>query len=157
MTVRIRLVVNGSSREVEVDPSRALVHVLRDQLRLTGTRFGCLTGHCGACTVHLDGRAVKACTVLAAGADGARIDTIEGVAAEGRLHPLQRAFWDHFGFQCGFCTPGMIMTALEILAEDSRPDEAAIRRALAGNLCRCTGYQTIVEAIQAAAGEGAER
>lgn len=157
MTVRIRLVVNGSPHEVEVEPSRPLVHALREQLRLTGTRFGCLTGHCGACTVRLDGRAVKACTVLAASADGARIETIEGLAADGRLHPVQQAFWDRFGFQCGFCTPGMIMTALEILAEHPRPDEATIRRALGGNLCRCTGYQTIVEAIRAAADGGADR
>jgi carbon-monoxide dehydrogenase small subunit len=154
--MRIRLIVNGMAREAEVDPTRALVHVLRDQLRLTGTRVGCLTGHCGACTVHLDGRAVKACTVLAASADGAKVETLEGVAAAGRLHPLQQAFWERFGFQCGFCTPGMIMTALEILAEHPRPDEATIRRGLGGNLCRCTGYQTIVEAIQAA-GEGADR
>ncbi|HXF83308.1 MAG TPA: (2Fe-2S)-binding protein [bacterium] len=150
MTSRVHLVVNGTPHELEVDPSQALVHVLRDQLRLTGTRFGCLTGHCGACTVRLDGRAVKSCTVLAASADGARIETIEGLAADGTLHPLQRAFWERFGFQCGFCTPGMIMTALEILAEHPHPDEATIRRLLGGNLCRCTGYQTIVEAIQAA-------
>ncbi|HET6946818.1 MAG TPA: (2Fe-2S)-binding protein [bacterium] len=149
--LRIHLVVNGSAREVEVDSRRPLVHVLRDQLGLTGTRFGCLTGHCGACTVRLEGRAVKSCTILAASADGQRIETIEGVAHDGNLHPVQRAFWEHFGFQCGFCTPGMIMTALEVLAEHPHPDEATIREALAGNLCRCTGYQAIVDAILAAA------
>ncbi len=154
--VHIRLLVNGSAREVEVDPRRPLVHVLRDQLGLTGTPFGCLTGHCGACTVHLDGRAVKSCTVLAASANGSHIETIESVARNGDLHPLQRAFWERFGFQCGFCTPGMIMTALEILAEHPNPDEATIRTALSGNLCRCTGYQTIVDTILAAARLGAK-
>ncbi len=156
MTVRIRLAVNGSSREVAVDPRKPLVHVLRDELGLTGTRFGCLTGHCGACTVRLDGHAVKSCTVLAASANGSQIVTIEGVARNGALHPLQQAFWDRFGFQCGFCTPGMIMTALEVLAEHPDPDEATIRAALSGNLCRCTGYQSIVDAILAAARSGAK-
>jgi carbon-monoxide dehydrogenase small subunit len=151
MSVRIRLVVNGQTHEVDVDPRVPLVHVLRDQLGLTGTRFGCLTGHCGACTVLLNGRAVKSCTVLAVSADGDRVETIEGLAPAGRLHPLQRAFWERFGFQCGFCTPGMIMTALALLQEHAGVDEAGIRSALSGNLCRCTGYQSIVDAVQAAA------
>jgi carbon-monoxide dehydrogenase small subunit len=155
MSVRIHLTVNGVAHTLDVEPTQALVHVLRDELHLTGTRIGCLSGHCGACTVRLDGRAVKACTVLAASADASRVETIEGLAADGALHPLQRAFWERFGLQCGFCTPGMIMVALEILTEHPRPDEATIRRLLGGNLCRCTGYQTIVEAIQAAAAEGA--
>jgi len=151
MEPRIRLIVNGLPREVDVDPRRTLVHVLRDQLGLTGTHAGCLTGHCGACTVRLDGRAVKSCTVLAVAADGAHVETIEGLARDGALHPVQQAFWDRFGFQCGFCTPGMIMTALELLAEQPVPDQAAVREALSGNLCRCTGYQTIVDAVLAAA------
>jgi carbon-monoxide dehydrogenase small subunit len=151
MEPRIRLIVNNLPREVDVDPRRTLVHVLRDQLGLTGTHAGCLTGHCGACTVRLDGRAVKSCTVLAVAADGAYVETIEGLARDGALHPVQQAFWDRFGFQCGFCTPGMIMTALELLAEQPVPDQAAVREALSGNLCRCTGYQTIVDAVLAAA------
>lgn len=151
ITMRIGLVVNGVPCEVDVDPRRPLVHVLRDQLGLTGTRAGCLTGHCGACTVLLGGRAVKACTILGVAADGARIETIEGLARDGRLHLLQQAFWNRFGFQCGFCTPGMVMTALALLSERADPDEAAVRVALAGNLCRCTGYQTIVDAVLAAA------
>ena len=151
MTERIRLTVNGLLRDLDVDPRRALVHVLRDQLGLTGTHTGCLTGHCGACTVRLDGRAVKSCTVLAVSADGAHVETIEGVLGDSALHPLQQAFWDRFGFQCGFCTPGMIMTALELLAEQPVPDHAAVREALSGNLCRCTGYHSIVDAVLAAA------
>jgi carbon-monoxide dehydrogenase small subunit len=149
--VPLRMVVNGVPRDLEVDPRTPLVFVLREALELPGTKFGCLTGHCGACTVLLNGRAVKACTVLAASADGDEIITIEGLERDGRLHPLQQAFWDRFGFQCGYCTPGMIMTALEILAETPRPTDEVIRAGLAGNLCRCTGYQTIVEAIRAAA------
>jgi len=148
---RVRLTVNGVAHDLAVDPRLPLVHVLRDALGLTGTHAGCLTGHCGACTVRLDGRAVKACTVLAASADGARVETIEGVARQGVLHPLQQALWDRFGFQCGFCTPGMIMTALDLLEQQPAPDAAAVREALAGNLCRCTGYQPIVEAVLAAA------
>lgn len=151
MSVRIRLVVNSQTHDVDVDPRRPLVHVLRDQLGLIGTRFGCLTGHCGACTVLLNGDAVKSCTVLAVSADGTRVETIEGLAPDGRLHPLQRAFWEHFGFQCGFCTPGMIMTALALLQGHAGVDEAGIRSALSGNLCRCTGYQSIIDAVQAAA------
>jgi carbon-monoxide dehydrogenase small subunit len=149
--IRIRLTVNGSSRQAEVDPRTPLVHLLRDEFGLTGTRFGCLTGHCGACTVLLGGRAVKSCTVLAASADGDDVLTIEGLAADGQLHVIQQAFWDRYGFQCGFCTPGMIMTALELLADHPQPTEEEIRAGISGNLCRCTGYQGIVRAIQAAA------
>jgi len=150
-SVPVRFVVNGERRGTEVDPRAPLVYVLREAFGLTGTRFGCLTGHCGACTVMLNGRAVKACTMLAASADGAEVRTIEGLADGARLHPLQQAFWDHFGFQCGYCTPGMIMTAVELLAARPRPDDEEIRAGLAGNLCRCTGYQGIVRAIRAAA------
>jgi carbon-monoxide dehydrogenase small subunit len=150
--MRIQLMVNERSCEVDVDPCEPLVHVLRDQLGLTGTHFGCLTGHCGACTVLLNGHAVKSCTVLAASANGDHVETIEGLARNGELHPVQQAFWDRFGFQCGFCTPGMIMTALELLREGSDLDEQTIRAALSGNLCRCTGYQGIVDAVNAVSG-----
>lgn len=151
MTLPVRLTVNGVSHDVATDPRTPLVHVLREALGLTGTRFGCLTGHCGACTVLLNGRAVKSCTVLAASADGDEVMTIEGLARDGRLHPVQEALWNEFGFQCGFCTPGMALTALEVLADHPRPTDAEIRAGLAGNLCRCTGYQTIVRAVAAAA------
>jgi carbon-monoxide dehydrogenase small subunit len=145
--------VNGEAREASVDPRMPLVFLLREALGLPGTRFGCLTGHCGACTVLLNGRAVKACTILAASADGDDIMTIEGLAGDGDLHPLQRAFWQHFGFQCGFCTPGMILTALELLRDTPDPTPDQIRAGLAGNLCRCTGYQTIITAVGAAAAD----
>jgi carbon-monoxide dehydrogenase small subunit len=151
--LRIHLTVNGEVHDVAVDPRQPLVHVLRDTLEMTGTHAGCLTGHCGACTVRLDGHAVKACTVLAAAADGAHVETIEGMAHDGRLHPLQQAFWDCFGFQCGFCTPGMIMTARDLLDEQPAPTASAVREALSGNLCRCTGYQSIIDAVLAAAAE----
>ncbi|MGQ0551453.1 MAG: (2Fe-2S)-binding protein [Armatimonadota bacterium] len=150
MRVTVRLTVNGEPRQAEVDPRTLLVHLLRDTFELTGTRFGCLTGHCGACTVLVNGRAVKACTILAASADGDDVLTIEGLAAGG-LHSIQQAFWDHHGFQCGFCTPGMIMTAVELLRESPDPSEHDIRAGISGNLCRCTGYQNIVRAIRAAA------
>lgn len=150
MTERIQLVVNDRLCEIDVGPSEPLVHVLRDQLGLTGTHFGCLTGHCGACTVFLNGHAVKSCTILAASVHGDQVETIEGLVRNGELHPVQQAFWDHFGFQCGFCTPGMIMTVLELLKEHSDPDEQMIRAALSGNLCRCTGYQGIVDAVKVA-------
>jgi carbon-monoxide dehydrogenase small subunit len=152
VSIPIRLTVNGTPCDTTVHPAAPLVHVLRDDLGLTGTRFGCLTGHCGTCTVLLDGAAVKSCTVLAASADGHDVTTIEGLADGGRLHPLQQAMWDHFGFQCGFCTPGMVLTALDLLAEHPKPSTAEIREGLAGNLCRCTGYQAIVRAVAAAAG-----
>ena len=148
----ITLRVNGVARTTEVEPRALLAYVLRDQLDLTGTHIGCDTSQCGACTVHLDGRAVKSCTVLAVQSEGREITTIEGLAANGGLHPLQQAFWDKHGLQCGFCTPGVIMTAADLLRRNPNPSEAEIRHALEGNLCRCTGYQNIVAAIQAAAG-----
>jgi aerobic carbon-monoxide dehydrogenase small subunit len=145
------LVVNGARRTLEVEPRTLLVHALRDELGLTGAHVGCDTSQCGACTVLLDGRAVKSCTVLALQAEGAEVTTIEGLAPADGLHPIQRAFVEHHGLQCGFCTPGIILTAADLLAHDPDPDNETIRRALRGNLCRCTGYQTIVESIRAAA------
>ena len=150
----ITLRVNGVARAVEVEPRALLALVLRDDLNLTGTHIGCDTSQCGACTVHLDGRAVKSCTVLAVQADGAEITTIEGMAKDGKMHALQDGFWEKHGLQCGFCTPGMIMTAADLLASNPDPSEAEIRHALEGNLCRCTGYQNIVEAVKAAAAAG---
>ena len=149
----ITLNVNGAARTAEVEPRALLAYVLRDQLDLTGTHIGCDTSQCGACTVHIDGHAVKSCTVLAMQAEGHAITTIEGLSRNGGggLHPLQQAFWEKHGLQCGFCTPGMIMTAADLLAAKPKPTEAEIRHALEGNLCRCTGYQNIVAAIQAAA------
>lgn len=149
--IPVRLIVNGEPRQAEVDPRMLLVFLLREIFELTGTRFGCLTGHCGACTVLLNGRAVKSCTVLAASADGDKVRTIEGLAADGSLHPIQQSFWDQFGFQCGFCTPGMIMTTLELLTDTPNPTQEEIKAGISGNLCRCTGYQSIVRAIGAAA------
>ena len=148
----ITLQVNGVARTAEVEPRALLAYVLRDQLDLTGTHIGCDTSQCGACTVLLDGRAVKSCTVLAVQAEGRKITTIEGLAANGELHPLQLAFWEKHGLQCGFCTPGVIMTAVDFLSQNAKPSEGEIRHAIEGNLCRCTGYQNIVAAIQAAAG-----
>src|SRR5689334_20505259 len=148
----ITLQVNGVARTAEVEPRALLAYVLRDQLDLTGTHIGCDTSQCGACTVLLDGRAVKSCTVLAVQAEGRKITTIEGLAANGELHPLQLAFWEKHGLQCGFCTPGVIMTAVDFLSQNPKPSEDEIRHAIEGNLCRCTGYQTMVAAIQAAAG-----
>jgi aerobic carbon-monoxide dehydrogenase small subunit len=147
----ITLKINGSTRTTEVEPRTLLAYVLRDQLELTGTHIGCDTSQCGACTVHLDGRAVKSCTVLAVQAEGREITTIEGLTPNGAFHPLQQAFWEKHGLQCGFCTPGMIMTAADLLATNPKPSETEIRHALEGNLCRCTGYQNIVAAIQTAA------
>ena len=147
---RHELVVNGEPRSLAVEPRTLLVHALRDSLELTGTHVGCDTSQCGACTVLLDGSAVKSCTLLALQAEGAEVTTIEGLGADGELHPLQRAFVEHHGLQCGFCTPGMILTAADLLAHDPDPSDETIRRALRGNLCRCTGYQTIVESVRAA-------
>jgi carbon-monoxide dehydrogenase small subunit len=147
----VTLAINGSSRSVQVEPRALLVHVLRDELNLTGTHIGCDTSQCGACTVLIDGKAVKSCTVLAVQAEGQQITTIEGLASSDALHPLQQGFWEKHGLQCGFCTPGMIMTAVDLLAENPDPSEAEIRHAIEGNYCRCTGYQNIVAAIQAAA------
>ena len=153
-TVHVQVTVNGETREAEVEPRPLLVHWLRDELGLTGTHVGCDTTNCGACTVHLNGEAVKSCTVLAVQADGAEVTTIEGLAPDGGLHPLQEAFWEKHGLQCGFCTPGMIMAAADLLARNPNPTEEEIRHGLEGNLCRCTGYHNIVEAVQAAAGKG---
>ena len=151
-TRSFELVVNGERRSLDVEPRTLLVHALRDDLGLTGTHVGCDTSQCGACTVLVDGRAVKSCTMLALQAEGAEVTTIEGLAQDGELHPLQRAFVEHHGLQCGFCTPGMILTAHDLLSRDPDPDDATIRRALRGNLCRCTGYQTIVDSVRAAVG-----
>ena len=151
MSDTVTLVVNGEQRSLEVEGRTLLVHALRDGLGLTGAHIGCDTSQCGACTVLLDGRAVKSCTVLAQQADGRGITTIEGLALNGEMHPLQRAFVEHHGLQCGFCTPGVILTAADLLSRDSSPSENDIRHALRGNLCRCTGYQGIVESIQAVA------
>ncbi|HZN22175.1 MAG TPA: (2Fe-2S)-binding protein [Gaiellaceae bacterium] len=147
----LSLVVNGERRSLEVEARTLLVHALRDSLGLTGTHVGCDTSQCGACTVLLDGAAVKSCTVLALQAEGAEVTTIEGFAPDAELHPIQRAFVEHHGLQCGFCTPGMILTAADLLARDPEPSDETIRHALRGNLCRCTGYQPIVKAIRAAA------
>jgi carbon-monoxide dehydrogenase small subunit len=152
----VNLVVNGEPRVLEVEPRTLLVHALRDELGLTGTHIGCDTSQCGACTVLVGGRAVKSCTVLARQAEGAEVTTIEGLARDGELHPVQRAFIEHHGLQCGFCTPGMILTAVDLLECDPEPDEQTIRRSLRGNLCRCTGYHGIVEAIKAASSTGSE-
>jgi len=155
-TVPVRLAVNGQSHEVEVEPRLLLVHLLRDKLGLTGTHVGCDTTNCGACTVHLDGEAVKSCTVLAVQADGAEVKTIEGMADGEKLHPLQEAFWNDHGLQCGYCTPGMIMAAADLLQRNPNPTEEEVRHGLEGNLCRCTGYHNIVKAVMDAArmGEG---
>jgi aerobic carbon-monoxide dehydrogenase small subunit len=150
--VRVTLRVNGVQQTREVEPRLLLVHLLRDTLGLTGTHVGCDTSTCGACTVHLDGEAVKSCTVLAVQADGSEVTTIEGLAGQdGTLHPMQEAFWEHHGLQCGFCTPGMIMAAADLVARNPDPSEEEVREALAGNLCRCTGYHNIVQAVLAAA------
>jgi carbon-monoxide dehydrogenase small subunit len=150
---RVSMTVNGAQHTDEVEPRLLLVHYLRDRLGLTGTHVGCDTSSCGACTVHVDGEAVKSCTVLAVQADGAGVTTIEGIGQEGALHPLQQAFWENHGLQCGYCTPGMIMAAADLLVRNADPSEGDVREALAGNLCRCTGYQNIVKAVLAAAGE----
>jgi carbon-monoxide dehydrogenase small subunit len=147
----LELVVNGRPCRLEIEPRTLLVHALRDGLGLTGTHVGCDTSQCGACTVLVEGRAVKSCTMLALQVEGLEVTTIEGFAPPGRLHPLQEAFVEHHGLQCGFCTPGMILTAADLLSRDHDPDDESIRRALRGNLCRCTGYQPIVESIRAAA------
>ena len=150
-TMPVTITVNGETRRREVEPRMLLVEFLREELRLTGTHIGCDTSFCGACTVLLDGAPVKSCTLLAAQADGAEALTVEALEKDGRLHPLQQAFSEHHGLQCGYCTPGMIMSSLALLAENPDPDAKAIRKALAGNVCRCTGYQNIIKAVQAAA------
>ncbi len=148
---RITVTVNGASYERDVDARRLLVHVIRDDLDLTGTHIGCDTGNCGACTVLVDGLAVKSCMMLAVQADGASIETVESLASGDELHPLQRAFSAHHALQCGYCTPGMLMSAKHLLDNNSEPTENEIRRAIQGNICRCTGYVNIVDAIDAAA------
>ena len=151
-TQHVTLTVNGEQKEADVEPRLLLVHLLRDVFGLTGTHVGCDTSNCGACTVHIDGRSAKSCTVLAVQASGSEIRTIEGMADGANLHPLQQAFWDQHGLQCGFCTPGMIMQSAWLLGENPDPSEAEIREGISGNLCRCTGYVNIVKAIQQAAG-----
>lgn len=152
MLVKLSMTVNGKAVSAEVEPRTLLVDFIRDQLRLTGTHIGCDTAQCGSCTIHMNGKAVKSCNVLAAQADGAEITTIEGVAkADGTMHPMQAAFRDHHGLQCGYCTPGMVMSALDLVGRHPNPSEAEIRAELDGNLCRCTGYQGIVKAVQAGA------
>ncbi|HET9093453.1 MAG TPA: (2Fe-2S)-binding protein [Solirubrobacteraceae bacterium] len=152
-TVNVRLKVNGEEHELDVEPRLLLVHALRDRLGLTGTHVGCDTSNCGACTVHLDGQSVKSCTVLAVQADGAAVTTIEGLGSEGDLHPVQEAFWNNHGLQCGYCTPGMIMAAAALLEENPKPTEAEIRHGLEGNLCRCTGYHNIIKSVLEASGQ----
>ena len=149
---RVALTVNGTRHELELEPRELLVYVLRDRLRLTGTNVGCDTSSCGSCTVLLDGQSVKSCTLLGVQADGAEITTIEGLASDGELHPVQQAFHENHALQCGFCTPGMVMAAVSLIDHGEATDEAAIRLGLEGNLCRCTGYHNIVRAVQQAAG-----
>jgi carbon-monoxide dehydrogenase small subunit len=148
---RISLTVNGTTRELDVEPRRLLVQAIREDLGLTGTHVGCDTSQCGACTVHVDGKAVKSCSMLAVQADGTDVRTIEGLKSDGELHPIQAAFWEKHGLQCGFCTPGMIMAAADLLGRNDDPTDAEIRHAIEGNFCRCTGYQNIVAAIREAA------
>ncbi len=151
MQYPVSMTVNGAKRKHSVEARLLLVHYLRETLGLTGTNVGCDTSQCGSCTVLMDGKAVKSCTVLAVQADGSKITTIEGLRVDGKLHPLQQAFWDQHGAQCGFCTPGMILTACDLIANNPKPTEAEIREGLEGNLCRCTGYQNIVASIRQAA------
>ena len=151
--MRVSIEVNGQSQEREVEPRIMLVDFLRNELGLTGTNVGCDTSQCGACTVHMDGMAVKSCTVLAVQADGSRVTTIEGLASNGQLHPMQQAFWDEHGLQCGFCTPGMIMASVKLAEGNPGISDEDVRHGLEGNLCRCTGYQNIVKAVRSAAAQ----
>ena len=155
--MRISIEVNGTVQQSDVEPRTLLVHWLREQAGLTGTNIGCDSSSCGACTVHLDGEAVKSCTILAVQADGCAVTTIEGLAGPDGLHPMQQAFADHHGLQCGFCTPGMVMAAVGLLRENPAPTEDEVRTGLEGNLCRCTGYHNIVAAVLAAAARGGGR
>ena len=157
MSVHVRLRVNGSERQLEVEPRLLLVHLLRDACGLTGTHVGCESGICGACTVLVDGSAVKSCTMFGVQADGADITTIEGLASNGHLHPVQEGFWERHGLQCGFCTPGMIMASVQLLKRNPSPSRGDVAEALNGNLCRCTGYSHIIDAVQYAAGVGGGR
>jgi len=147
----VKVAINGEKHEAEVEPRLLLVHLIRENLRLTGTHIGCDTSHCGACTVLLDGRPVKSCTIFAVQAHGREITTVEGLEQDGKLHPLQEGFMAEHGLQCGYCTPGMLMTSVALLKKNPRPTEDEIRRAISGNLCRCTGYVNIVKSIQHAA------
>ena len=149
--MRVNLAINGEQRSDDIDPRTLLVHYIRDVAGLTGTHVGCETSMCGACTVLMNGRAVKSCTVLAMQAEATQITTVEGLEKDGKLHPIQQGFWEEHGLQCGYCTPGMIMTAADLLSRNLNPTEPEIREALEGNLCRCTGYQHIIKAIQYAA------
>lgn len=149
--MKVAMTVNGRKVGGDVDPRTLLVHYIRENLNLTGTHIGCETSYCGACTVMLDGRTIKSCTMLAVAADGAEIMTIEGLAQDGQLHPVQEGFWERHGLQCGYCTPGMIMAAVGLLQENNNPSEDEIRHGIEGNLCRCTGYHNIVKAIEYAA------
>ncbi len=149
---RVSITVNGKPRKADVEPRLLLAHFLREHLNLTGTHIGCDTSQCGACTVIIDGRSAKSCTMFAVQADGCQITTIEGLAKDGQLHPLQTGFWEEHGLQCGYCTPGMIMSAVNLLNDNPKPTEAQIREGISGNFCRCTGYQHIVNAVQNAAG-----
>ena len=155
MSHRVRISVNGKAEEADVESRLLLCHFLRDQLGLTGTNVGCDTSQCGSCTVMMDGKAVKSCTVLAVQADGCEVTTIEGLAGADGLHPVQQSFWDNHGLQCGFCTPGMIMTAVEILERNPDATDADVRHGLEGNICRCTGYENIVKSVVAAGARGA--
>jgi carbon-monoxide dehydrogenase small subunit len=148
--IQVSIKVNGRLRKAQVEPRTLLVHFLREQLNLTGTHVGCDTSQCGACTVLVDGRSAKSCTMFAVQVDGSEVTTIEGLAKDGQLHPLQNGFWEEHGLQCGYCTPGMIMSGVNLLGENPNPNEREIREGLSGNFCRCTGYQHIVNAIQAA-------
>jgi len=152
----IRINVNGRDREAEVEPRLLLVHLIREVLGLTGTHVGCDTSHCGACTVVLNGKTVKSCTVFAVQADGGELVTVEGLMKDGKLHPLQEGFKEEHGLQCGFCTPGMLMSSYALLQKNGQPSEEEIRWGISGNLCRCTGYQNIVKAVQYAAGKAAQ-
>jgi carbon-monoxide dehydrogenase small subunit len=151
--MKVSINVNGTIYERTIEPRMLLVHFLREEIGLTGTKIGCDTSQCGSCTVHLNGRALKSCTMFAAQADGQEITTIEGLAHNGTLHPMQESFWENHGLQCGYCTPGMIMATTAYLKDNPNPSEADIRHNLEGNICRCTGYQNIVKAVTAAAGK----
>ena len=153
-SISISVTINGEVRTAEVEPRLLFVHFLREELGLTGTHVGCDTSQCGACTVMLNGRTAKSCTMFAVQADGADVTTIEGIGSDEQLHPMQEAFWEEHGLQCGYCTPGMILSAIQILNDNPEPSEAEIRRGLDGNLCRCTGYQHIVNSVQHAAKAG---
>lgn len=154
--MEVSMTVNGTTYAREVEPRTLLVHFLRDHLGLTGTNIGCDTSQCGACTIHMNGMAIKSCTTLAVQAEGAEIVTIEGLASNGQLHPMQQAFWDNHGLQCGYCTPGMIMAAVKLIEDNPNPSDAEIRHGLEGNICRCTGYENIVKSVRAAAMAGGE-